>query len=154
MELKEFLSLFQNAADAIELVIHLVRGNRGIKRQVLLEMQQNLATIQLYLENDLPIDKVIADLSVEKLKNGFDSGFSFNSFKRENIAAEATAQIPFFEKYIGWTTEQLFENIYLKISELKQLVRLDPDNPNLRKSVRLINIFKLIKLLLIHIKAT
>jgi hypothetical protein len=151
MEIKEFLSLLKNAAEAIELALNLMRTNRGTKKRILLEMQENIATIQLYIENDLPIDKVVQDLAVEELKDALRNDFNLNSFNRNKISSESTAQIPFFERYTGWTTEELFNNIYMKILELQKIVRLDPDNPNIRKSVRLINIFKLIKLLLIHI---
>ena len=67
------------------------------------------------------------------------------------MTRKETGGVAFYQAYIGWTTEQLFENIYLKIVELKDIAKMDSDNPNIRKKVRLLNVLKMIKLLLVHI---
>jgi hypothetical protein len=54
---------------------------------------------------------------------------------------------------VGWSTERLFSNIYVKIKDLQTIVRMDPENKKIRKGVRLINILKLMLLLMKHINA-
>jgi hypothetical protein len=100
-----------------------------------------------------PIDKVINSLKTERLKEVMDSNFDFNNIKKSKVTANETDGVPFYTPYIGSSTEDLFRKVYLKINELKRVVEIDTNNPNIRKSVRLINIFKLIKLILVHINS-
>jgi hypothetical protein len=151
VEIAGFLSTVSNIAKAIQLIDDLIRSRRGHKRMLLIEMKQNLSTITLFTERGAPIDRVILALRTEKLKELLASNFNFNSIQKSKVTLETTGNVPFYTPYIGWTTDKLFENIYLKITDLQAVVNIDPENPNIRKSVRLINILKLIKLLLVHI---
>jgi hypothetical protein len=151
VDISSFLSLLGNIPKVLEEIDKLLKGTRGKKRMLLLELKQNVATIELYSKNQAPIDKVIGNLRIEKVEDAFDKGFKFNSFNNDRVTKKETGGVAFYQAYVGWTTEQLFENIYLKIVELKDIVRMDTNNPNIRKNVRLLNVLKLIKLLLVHI---
>jgi hypothetical protein len=56
-------------------------------------------------------------------------------------------------KHIGWDTEMLCSQVYLKIRELQKIVAIAPKNKKVRKSTRFGNIQKLIILLLWHIQS-
>ena len=151
MDIASFLSMLFNAPKVLEELDKLLKSSKGKKKTLLLELKRNVANIELYSKKKAPIDKVIANLKVERMEDAFNKGFNFNTFNSERVSKKATGGVAFYQAYVGWTTEQLFENIYLKIVELKDIVSMDTDNPNIRKSVRLLNVLKLIKLLLVHI---
>ena len=151
VDITDFLGLLSNFPKVLEELDRLLKGTRGKKRMLLLELKQNVATIELHSKEQTPIDKVIENLRIEKMEEALNTGFNFSRFTNQTLSKQATGGVAFYQAYIGWTTEELFENIYLKIVELKDIVRMDPDNPNIRKNVRLLNVLKLIKLLLVHI---
>jgi len=127
--------------------------SKGTKRSLILEMKKNAAFIQLYLDGEADLDTVIKKLNTKKLEKALNSSFDFNSIKWGKVKKKSTGGIAFFEKYIGWTTEDLYENLYLKLQVLKTFVSSKKQNSRLRKNVRLINVLKLIKLIVIHIDA-
>jgi hypothetical protein len=151
MDIASFLSMLFNVPKVLEELDKLLQGSKGKKKTLLLELKRNVANIELYAKNKAPIDKVIGNLRIDKMEDAFNKGFNFNNFNHMTISRQETGGVAFYQAYVGWTTEQLFENIYLKIVELKDIVSVDTENPNIRKSVRLLNILKLIKLLLVHI---
>jgi hypothetical protein len=128
-----------------------VSQSKGTKRSLILEMKKNAAFIQLYLDGEADLDTVIEKLTYKKLEKTLNSNFDFNIVKRGKVKEKSAGGIAFFEKYIGWTTEKLFENLYLKLQVLKTFISDKKHNSRLRKNVRLINILKLIKLIIIHI---
>ncbi len=153
MDIAAFLSAITNFSNALRLIAELIHRNTGIKRKLLLELEENLSTIELYSVSGAPIDEVIKAMKTEKLNEVLQSNFNFNSLKNSKVSSTATGGVPFYSSYIGSSTEDLFKKVYLKITELQRIVEIDTDNPNIRKSVRLINIFKLIKLILVHINS-
>ena len=151
MDISSFLSLLTNIPKVLDELDKVLKGTRGKKRGLLLELKQNIATIELFSKNQAPIDRVIENLRIEKMEDALTTGYKFNRLNNDGVTKKATGGVAFYQAYVGWTTEQLFENIYLKISELKDIVKMDTDNPNIRKNVRLLNVLKMIKLLLVHI---
>lgn len=128
-----------------------LKGTQGKKRGLLLEIKQNVVTIELFSKNQAPIDRVIENLRIGKMEDALTTGYKLNRLNTDRVTRKETGGVAFYQAYIGWTTEQLFENIYLKIVELKDIAKMDSDNPNIRKKVRLLNVLKMIKLLLVHI---
>lgn len=128
-----------------------VSQSKGTKRSLILEMKKNAAFIQLYLDGEADLDTVVEKLTYKKLEKTLNSNFDFNTVKRGKVKKKSAGGIAFFEKYIGWNTEELYENLYLKLQVLKTFVSDKKQNSRLRKNVRLINILKLIKLIVIHI---
>jgi hypothetical protein len=131
----------------------LIKGTRGRKRAILLEMRGNVRLIGLSIEGDLPIDKVVEKLEIKQLEAALQSDFKFSTLKKGKIKKSAAKGVAQFKKYVGWTTEDLVSSIYLRIKDLKNIVEIDPDNKKIRKSVRLRNIGKLIVLLMRHIRS-
>ncbi len=135
----------------IEFVEKLAKRHKGTRRILLVELKRNLEIIAMYTRDGVPIEKVIPELRTKHLYDAIQSDFNFNSFEKAKISARTAGSQGFFQRYVGWSTEDLFLNIYQKIDDLQTIVRVDPDNPRVRKSVRLGNIEKLIRLLLVHI---
>ena len=124
-----------------------------MKRALLLELQSNIQLILLYREGEVPIDRLIRKLDVSRCKAALESNFNFASLKRGRVSGALTQGVAQFRPYVGWTTEQLFSNIYLKITELQSIVDMDSNDRQLRKGVRLLNALKLMLLLLKHLKS-
>jgi len=131
----------------------LLKGSRGIKRALLLELQNNIQLVLLYREGQVPMDKLIRKLNVSHCKAALESNFNFASLKRGHVSETLTQGVAQFRPYVGWTTEQLFSNIYLKTTELQSIVDIDSDGKQFRKGVRLLNVLKLMLLLLKHLKS-
>ena len=147
------LTAISTTASLIKTIDSLIKGTRGRKRALLLELRHNIGVIDLYTEGNSPIDSVIAKIETEQLKAALESNFDFGSLKRSKVKKRTAGKTPQYKRYIGWTTEKLFSSIYLRIKELQTIVEIDPYNERYRKSVRLINIRKLIILLLKHIRS-
>jgi hypothetical protein len=130
-----------------------VRGTRGWRRRLQLELLSNIELIFSYIRYDLPVDDVIANLQTENMKAALESGFNFNSLKKGKVREAVAGDQPQYQQYVGWSTEKLFSNIYVKIKDLQTIVRMDPHNERIRKGVRLVNVLKLMLLLMKHINA-
>jgi hypothetical protein len=130
----------------------IIRRNRGLKRMLLLEMRKNIETTAL-LEEGVTIDDVILNLETKQLEKAFDSGFDFNSFRllKPKVSKDIAGENPFFNRYIGWTFERLFESILIKIDALQKIARVGPKDGNVNQTFRLNNILRLMTLLLLHI---
>ncbi len=131
----------------------LIKGTKGTKRALLLELQGNIRLIVLYANGGAPIDKVIKKLDVSQCKAALESNFNFNSLKRGRVQRAVTQGAPQYKAYAGWTTERLFSSIYLKVRDLQNIVEIDPGNKRFRKNVRLLNVLKLMLLLLRHLRS-
>jgi len=143
--------LISSVDSILETINGWVRGSRGWKRKLQLELLSNIELIFSYLKYDLPVDDVIANLQTEHMKNALESGFNFRSLKKGKITEDVAGDQAQYQQYVGWSTERLFENICVKIGDLQTIVRIDPNNRKIRKRVRLINILKLMLLLMKHI---
>ncbi len=151
VEAEAILTIISTTASVLPTLDRLIKRARGRKRVLLLELRNDIQLIGLYTEGDSPIDKVIAKLEIEKMEAALESDFNFRSLKKGKLKQSTVGDVPQHRPYVGWTTEQLFSSIYLKIKQLQTIVEIDPDNERFRKSVRLINIRKLMILLLKHI---
>jgi hypothetical protein len=139
--------------DLLKFLEGLIKRSRGTKRALLIELRGNIQLVDLYIEGDPPIDKIITHLETRHMKSALESGFNFNALKQGGLRQSTIGDVPQFAAYLGWSTEDLFSSIYLKIIELQRIVQIDTNNPSYRKSVRLHNIGKLMLLLLKHIRS-
>ena len=137
---------------SIKLLDDLLTRNKGKKRMLLLELKKNISTIK-YLEKNVPVDTVIGKLKITQLEKALESNFDFRSFSliKHKVSKKTAGKSPFNQRYIGWTTEQLFNSIYLKIDNLKTLASIMPEPEHTDKQARLKNIYRLINLLLMHL---
>jgi hypothetical protein len=148
------LSHLMSIVDSIlETINAWVKGAKGWRRKLQLELLSNIELIFSYVKYDLPVDDVIANLQTARMKAALESGFNFNSLKKGRVRESVAGDQPQYQQYVGWRTEQLFSNITVKIQDLQTIVKIDPENKKIRKGVRLINILKLMLLLVKHINA-
>ncbi len=152
MVLNAFLSGLSTSANIAKIFQSLLKNTRGTQRAVLLELQKNINLLNLFLENKSKTHVIIKKLSVVETEKALKSDFSFKDLKKTRVSTRLTKDIKSLQVYAGWQTEQLFENIVLKIDQLKTIIEIDPNNTNFRLSVRLKNLHKLMILLLKHIK--
>jgi hypothetical protein len=148
--LKDLISAIDSILEAINTW---VKGTKGWRRKLQLELLSNIELIFSYARYDLPVNDVIANLQTARMKAALESGFNFNSLKRGRVTERVAGDQAQYQQYVGWTTERLFSNIYVKITDLQTIVKMDPHNERIRKGVRLINILKLMLLLVKHVNA-
>jgi len=131
----------------------MINNTRGTERALLLELQKNISLIYLFVDNPEKYKTVINRLETKVYEDAVKSDFNFKSLKNTRVSARVISDVRQLQPYVGWSTEQLFENVYLKIHALKTIIDVDPDNNKFRIKVRLTNLHKNMILLLKHIKS-
>lgn len=124
-----------------------ISGNRGFKRTVAIELQENIELVRLYVASGAEPRALIPKLKEDAFRNALAQGFNFNTLKRSKISATSTRNIPQLRSYHGWSTQRLFESVYTKIATLKHAATLPNGQKPVRIGVRLINVFKLMVVL-------
>ena len=130
-----------------------LKSAKGHKRKILLELQENIDVIYLWKDKGFPVDKVVLKLERKYYDSAVSDNFTFNSIKSTALKKSTTKDVPQFQKYVGWSTEKLLDNLYRKIKLLKNSVDIDAYNKEINKNARLGNIYKMIILLVHHIKS-
>lgn len=153
MGLAAFFSGLSSAATAAKTIQTLLKNSRGVKRALLLEVQKNLNLLYLFLNDESKLITIVNKLDVRVYEEAVKTNFDFNDIKKGKLSPRLTDGIKQLQPYVGWNTEQLFENIYLKIHQLKSITEIDPDNSKFRLSVRLKNLHKMMVLLIKHVKS-
>jgi len=153
MGLAAFFSGLSSAATAAKTIQTLLKNSRGVKRALLLELQKNLNLLYLFLNDESKLTTIVNKLDVHVYEEAVKTNFDFNDIKKGKLSPRLTGDIKQLQPYVGWNTEQLFENIYLKIHQLKSITEIDPDNSKFRLSVRLKNLHKMMVLLIKHVKS-
>lgn len=128
-----------------------ISGNRGLKRTVVLELKENIELIRLYIKSGADPKEIIPELSDTAFRSALVQGFNFNALKRSKISSKSTLGLPQLNKYHGWETQEVFENIYQKVSTLKKAARLKKTKKPIRLGIRLQNLFRMMVMLAIHI---
>jgi hypothetical protein len=153
MGLAAFFSGLSSAASAAKTIQSLLKNTRGVKRALLLELQKNLNLLYLFLGDESKLTTIVNKLDVRVYEDAVKTNFNFNDIKKGKLSPRLVGEIKQLQPYVGWSTEQLFENIYLKIHQLKSISEIDPDNTKFRISVRLKNLHKMMLLLIQHVKS-
>ena len=152
----DFVTAFQallTTEKMVKSIDAVMKNSKGHKRAVLRELKENLNLLLLARKNQLPPDKVISRLECKNYLSAADAGFNFKSIKRSFLKAKTTCDVPQFKKYIGWSTERLLENIYLKVKQLQDIIDMQVAAKNLNIDARLENLTRLMILLFQHIKS-
>jgi uncharacterized protein YllA (UPF0747 family) len=100
------------------------KTNDVVKKQLLMELRNNLNVFKNAYLNSVSSDTVIDLLSNEAIQQAVKQNFSFKKLKQGTI----TAKHVFDErnkKYIGWTAEKLVDKIDEKITELRNLKKMN-----------------------------
>jgi hypothetical protein len=152
MDFSQAFSTILSAEKLAKSVDTVLKNSKGHKRAILRELQENVNLLFLAKNNQLPAKKVIEKLERKNYLAAADAGFNFKLIKRSALKKETVKDVPQFKKYIGWSTERLLENIYLKVKQLQDMAALDPDQKTLNLQIRLENLLRLMLLLLQHMK--
>lgn len=153
MELATFFSGLSSASSLAKTFQPLLKNTRGVKRALLLELKKNLNLLYLFLGDESKESMVVSKLDMRVYEEAIKDGFNFNYIKKGKISSRLTGNIKQLQPYVGWDTERLFENIYLKIHQLKSINEIDPGNTKFRVGVRLRNLHKMMLLLVKHVKS-
>ena len=149
--LGEFFAGLSSAATAASTFRSLLKDTRGTRRSVLLELRKNMDLLFLFLDDETKYRTIINKLDVRAYTAASESGFDFNSIKKAKLSSRVVGGVKQLKPYIGWTSEALFDNIYLRIHELKNIIEIDPDNKKFRVPVRLKNLHKMMVLLVKYV---
>lgn len=151
MEVKDAFVAMSTAEKVSHSLYKWIAGNRGFKRTLAVELQENIELIRLYVETESGYLQLIPQLKDSAFRHALTEGFNFNALKRTKVDAESTKGVKQLERYHGWDTQRVFENIYTKISAIKAAISIKDNKKPLRLGVRLHNIFKLLVMLSNHI---
>ena len=121
MGLTAFFSGLSSAASAAKAIQSLLKNSRGVKRALLLELQKNLNLLYLFLGDESKLTTIVNRLDMRVYEDAVKSNFDFNDIKKTKLSPRLVGDIKQLQSYVGWSTEQLFENIYLKIHQLKSI---------------------------------
>jgi hypothetical protein len=153
MDWRSAFAGLSTAASVTATVDALVRGRRGAARALLFELQKNINLIYLWRNDGVSPEKIIGRLETRQYESALSAGFDFSSLKRKVVLQATAGGVPGLMPYVGWSTEQLCENIYLKIHALKTLVEIDSRRSPARLNARLHNLLKLMLLFIRHIRS-
>jgi len=100
------------------------KTNNVLKKQLIMELRNNLNVFVNGFMNNTPYDNMIDLLSNDAIQDAVKNNFDFKKLKKGKIE-----QIQVFEdrnkKYIGWTAEKLVDKIDEKIVELKNIKKMN-----------------------------
>lgn len=153
MPLVDFFSGLSSATSVAKTIQSMIKNTRGLERTLLLELQKNISLVYLFLDNPEKYKTVINKLETRVYDEAVHSDFKFEKLKKAHVNARIAAGVKQLQSYVGWSTEQLFENVNLKIHALKTITDIDPDNNKFRIKTRLMNLHRVMILLLKHIKS-
>lgn len=153
MGLAAFFSGLSSAAAMARTMQSLLKNTRGVKRALLLEVKKNLNLLYLFEGDADKLASIVNNLEVRVYEEAVASNFDFNDIKKGKLKPRLVKDIKQLQAYAGWSTEQLFENIYLKIHQLKSINDIDPGNSRFRLNVRLRNLHKMMLLLIKHVQS-
>jgi hypothetical protein len=94
------------------------------KKQLIMELRNNLNVFRNGFLNDTPYDNMIDLLSNEAIQQAVKENFSFKKLKGGHIDARHVKDDR-NKKYIGWNAERITDKIDEKIVELKNLKKMN-----------------------------
>src|SRR5512139_4065546 len=141
------LNFFSTAAKAMDWFTDLRKQTKGDVRALVEELKENSRLCFRVIEDNIPPEEVIPHFSTKVFDRLNESGFDFNAVKRDDISAFNGMEKSDLASWIGKPTQDLIENIYDKIKDIRSLHTLSATSKR-RLGPRVINIHKRILLLL------
>ena len=146
------LKSLASAGSAISELSRWLKRSKGDSRGLLNELKNNLTYLDMVVNDEIPIHKIIDQIKTDEYMRLSLEGFDFNSLKNKKIQNYPSLKKTSLNSWSGKNTEELIENIYDKINDLKIRYPLIAENSNYRWNIRINNIRKRIWLLLRHVK--
>jgi hypothetical protein len=119
------------------------------KKQVIIELRDNLNVFKNGFINQSPYDTMIDLLSRDAIQSAIKENFSFKKL-RAGIIRTSIIYDERNKKYAGWTAEKLVDKIDEKIVELKNIKKMNHDSvKDVRNNISLMmsNLYFRMKLL-------
>lgn len=99
------------------------------RKQLLIELRNNLNVFSNAFKNNVPYDTLIDMLSNVAIQEAIKANFAFKKLQAGKIAANHVRDDR-NKRYIGWSTEQLVDKIDEKITELKSIKKMNNGTVN------------------------
>lgn len=100
------------------------RTSNIYKKQLLIELRNNLNVFGNGFKNKVPYDTLIDMLSNEAIQQAFKQNFAFKKLKSGKIESRHIRDDR-NKRYAGWNAEQLVDKIDEKITELKNIKKMN-----------------------------
>lgn len=126
------------------------------KKQLFIELRNNLNVFRNAFMNEVPYDTLIDLLTNQAIQDAIKENFPFKKLKAGKIkASDITDERN--RKYIGWDAEKLIDKIDEKIVELKNIKKMNNNTvQQVRNNIPLMtsNLYYRMKLLVDFIRST
>ncbi len=99
------------------------RTNNVLKKQLIMELRNNLNVFVNGFLNKTPYDQMIELLSNDAIQEAVKNNFAFKKLKSGRIESQQIFEDR-NKKYAGWTAEKLVDKIDEKIVELKNIKKM------------------------------
>lgn len=143
------LNLLTTLAKAMDWFTDLRKQTRGDVRALIEELKENSRLCFRVVADGVAPEEVIPRFSTTTFDRLNEGGFDFNAVRRCDIPDFEGMEKTDLASWAGKSTQELIENIYDKIKDLRSLHALSAQQ-NRRFGPRIINIHKRILLLLRH----
>jgi hypothetical protein len=144
------MSIIQDLYNIYDKELSRYRANKSSQSRLLIEMRQNLAFLREGLREGLPHAAIVDALENVEYRAACKEGANL-AFLQKKILARATyAGIREFDRYLGWDSAKLINNVYERIATLK---KLSAGSKNLDLRARLTTLFKFLMVVLAHLEA-
>lgn len=94
------------------------------KKRLLIELRDNLNVFNNGFKNNVPYDNLVDLLSNEAFQHAIKENFAFKKLKSGKIEAQHIKDER-NKRYIGWDAEQLIDKIDEKITEIKNIKKMN-----------------------------
>ena len=123
--IKDLFGIGKDSESIIRVLIEARKKTKGVKYQVLSEVQFNTSLIlDHYLTRKADAGKVIGHLKTEHLSKAFDEGFDFRRIKKGIVTEKMIVNTPFLKSYAGLDCEGILKRILFHIEQIKLLPEL------------------------------
>lgn len=153
IDLASLLGSLSNVSSVLDTLGATLKGSRGIQRSLLLELEGNIRLALIGKKGNVSPEKLVAKLETRAIQQALESGFNFNRLKSGKLRKQVAGESALMQRYVGWSTEKLFTNLYLRTRELQHIVDLDSGDSYFRVAIRLKNLFRMMLLIARHIRS-
>ena len=124
---------------------------RGDARSLVEELKENSRLCWLVIEEEVEVGKIIPKLTHIEFDRLNKAGFDFDALQRKKIRNYNQLNDTDLASWAGKSTNDLVENIYDKIKNIKTTFTYAPTSDKRRWKIRVLNIQKRILLLVKHV---
>jgi hypothetical protein len=131
------------------------KTNDVVKKQIIIELRDNLNVFKNGFLNQSPYDQVVDLLSRDAIQSAIKENFNFKKL-RQGVILASVIYDERNKKYVGWSAEKLIDKIDEKIAELKNIKKMNGGTTaNVQNNISLMmsNLYFRMKLLADFIKS-